>query len=95
MEMAVTTLLQELDKEMADVVEKVGRSLVQVRTGGRGVGAGTIWHPQGLIVTNAHVVGRRSGRRSSTQSLRVTLPDGSARPARLMARDTRRPDGGG
>ena len=88
MALAMSTLLQTLDTEMADVVDKVRRSLVQVSAGERGVGAGTIWHSQGLIVTNAHVVGHRSRRHASTQSLRVTLPDGSVRPARLLARDT-------
>ena len=88
MALAMSTLLQELDTEMADVVDKARRSLVQVSTGGRGVGAGTIWHSQGLIVTNAHVVGRRYRRHASTQSPSVTLPDGSVRPARLLARNT-------
>ena len=50
---------------------------MQITNGRRGSGAGTIWHPDGLILTNAHVVGRRS--------LRVTLPDGQALPARLLA----------
>ncbi len=88
MALAISTLLPELDTEMADVVDKVRRSLVQVSTGGRGVGAGTIWHSQGLIVTNAHVVGRRDRWHASTQPLRVTLPDGSVWPARLLARNT-------
>jgi S1-C subfamily serine protease len=55
---------------------------VQITNGQRGAGAGTIWHADGLIVTNAHVVGRRS--------LRVTLPDGRTLPARLLARDASR-----
>ena len=88
MALAMSTLLQELDTEMADVVDNVRRSLVQVGAGGRGVGAGTIWHSQGLIVTNAHVIGRGYRQHASTQSLSVTLPDGSVRPARLLARNT-------
>ena len=68
--------------ELDEVVVRVRRSLVQVRSGDRGAGAGTIWHPNGLVVTNAHVV--RSRR------LRVTLPDGTTRPARLLAHDTSR-----
>jgi serine protease Do len=85
---ATSTVLEQLNGEMAEVVEKVRRSLVQVSTGRRGVGAGTIWHPEGLIVTNAHVVGRRSRRVPSPPAPRVTLPDGSVRPARLLAWST-------
>lgn len=42
-------------------------------------GAGSIWHSDGLIVTNAHVAGGRA--------LEVTLPDGRELPARLLAHD--------
>ena len=78
----MSALLQQLNVELDEVVVRVRRSLVQVRSGDRGAGAGTIWHPNGLVVTNAHVV--RSRR------LRVTLPDGTTRPARLLAHDTSR-----
>jgi S1-C subfamily serine protease len=62
---------------MSNVAENVRRSLVQISNGRRGSGAGTIWHADGLILTNAHVVGR--------QSLSVTLADGRKLPARLLA----------
>jgi serine protease Do len=62
---------------MAHVVEDVRRSLVQIVNGRRGSGAGTIWHPKGLILTNAHVIGRHS--------LRVRLPAGQSLPARPLA----------
>jgi serine protease Do len=75
----MSTLLQQLNSEMAAVVVGAGRSLVQIRNGGRGAGAGTIWHPDGLIITNAHVASR--------SPLRVTLPDGRNLPARLLAQD--------
>ena len=78
----MSNLLQQFNAEMAGVVEDVRRSLVQIRNGRRGAGAGTIWHPDGLILTNAHVVKRRS--------LQVTLPDGRTMPARLLAHDTDR-----
>ena len=78
----MSDLMRQLNLEMSAVVENVRRSLVQITNGRRGAGAGTIWHPDGLIVTNAHVVGRRS--------LRVTLPDGRTLPARLLARDASR-----
>jgi serine protease Do len=73
----VSELLQELNAEMAAVVEGVRQSLVQVRNGHYGAGAGTIWHPDGLILTNAHVVDRRN--------LQVTLPGARVAPARLLA----------
>ncbi len=75
----MSNLLQQLNLDMSAVVEDVQRSLVKITNGRRGAGAGTVWHPDGLILTNAHVVGRRS--------LRVALPDGRTLPARLMAHD--------
>ena len=73
------TILQRLSGEMADVATGVRRSLVQIRNGRSGAGAGSIWHPDGLIVTNAHVAGSRA--------LRVNLPDGRDLPARVLAHD--------
>ena len=78
----MSTLFQRLNEDLADVAEKAGRSLVHISNGGRGAGAGTIWHPDGLILTNAHVVGKRA--------LTVTLSDGRVLPARVLARDTSR-----
>jgi serine protease Do len=71
-----------LNQETTEVVHAVYRSLVQVRNGRRGIGAGTIWHPQGLIVTNAHVVGRGP--------LKVELTDGRVFPADVLATDMER-----
>jgi serine protease Do len=75
----VSDLLQNWNADMAGVVDRVRRSLVQVRNGRHGAGAGTIWHPDGLILTNAHVVRLRS--------IHVILPDGQTLPARLLAHD--------
>ena len=73
-------MLQQLNVEMAAIAQDVRKSLVQIKNGRRGgAGAGTIWHPDGLILTNAHVVQR--------PSLRVTLPDGRTLPARVLAHD--------
>jgi serine protease Do len=69
--------LQQLDEEMAAVVERTRRSLVEISNGRRGHGAGTIWHPEGLIITNAHVV--------HVHAPQVTLADGRSLPARLLA----------
>ena len=76
------TLLQKLNAELGDVATATRRSLVQVRDGKRGLGSGTIWHPDGLIITNAHVV--------KTRSPQVVLPDGSTQTARLLAHDSNR-----
>lgn len=82
--------LGTIDQELAGVVEQVRRSLVQVSNGAgarasrgmdrpTGSGAGTIWHPDGMILTNAHVVRQRA--------LHVTLRDGRVLPAKLLAHD--------
>jgi serine protease Do len=62
---------------MAGVLDRVHRSLVRVQNGRAGAGAGTIWHQDGLILTNAHVVKHRR--------LQVVLPNGKTLPARLLA----------
>jgi serine protease Do len=48
----------EINSETASIIDTALTGLVQVRNGRRGAGAGTIWHPDGLIVTNAHVASR-------------------------------------
>ena len=79
------TLNDALADEMSALVERVQRSLVVVRVGKHGVGAGVIWRRDGLIVTNQHVAGHHSlfGR----AHLQVTLADGRDFPARLLAQD--------
>jgi serine protease Do len=72
-------LSQAIGADMAAVVENVRRSLVHVQNGRRGSGAGTVWHPQGLVVTNAHVVGRGP--------VKVALTDGRVLPAQILASD--------
>ena len=85
----MTNLLQQFSNDLAELGESVLRSLVQVRNGRRGAGAGTIWHADGLIVTNAHVVdGIMQGRAGAHEPLTVLLPDGRELPARVLARDS-------
>lgn len=74
--------LERLNDALSMVAAHARAALVSIDVDGRGIGAGTIWHPAGLILTNAHVAGRRS--------LFVTLPDGRALPAKLLARDSGR-----
>lgn len=54
------------------MIEDVQRSVVQVRSGGRGIGAGVVWPGDGLVLTNHHVI---SGRRFRG-NVRVALHDG-------------------
>ena len=75
----MSNLIEQLNDEMSGAVEEVRRSLVSIQNG-HGAGAGTIWHPDGLIITNAHVVRVRHG-------LKVTLPDNRTLPARVLAHD--------
>src|SRR5260370_41709935 len=38
------------------MIERIQPSVVQVRRGDRGAGTGVIWHENGSIITNHHVV---------------------------------------
>ena len=74
-----------LADEMSALVKRVQRSLVVVRVGKHGVGAGVIWRRDGLIVTNQHVAGSHNlfGR----ARLLVALADGREFAARVLAHD--------
>jgi serine protease Do len=76
----MASVLQQINQELSQVVQRARQALVHVHNGQRGSGAGTIWHSDGLIITNAHVVG-------SGYPLSVTLQDGTELPARLLAQD--------
>lgn len=75
----MSELLMQLSDEISAVIERIRPSLVEIRNGQGGVGAGTVWHSEGLILTNAHVVGRHR--------LKVALADGRSLPARVLAFD--------
>ena len=86
----MSTLTQSFNVQMSTIIQKVRQSLVQLTNGRHGVGAGTIWHPEGLILTNAHVVdGRRAARgyAAMAAALQVTLWDGRSFPSQLLACD--------
>lgn len=71
--------LQDLNEKQSALVERVQASLVEVSNGREGFGAGVIWHPDGMIVTNAHVIRRHP--------LHIKLRDGRTLDARLVAYD--------
>ena len=65
-----------LSRELADLAERVRGGIVEVRNG-QGGGTGTVVRPDGLIVTNHHVV--------PGEGAQVTTPDGRQFPARVIA----------
>ena len=73
------SILTKINEEMASLVKQTRRSLVRISDGHRTCAAGTVWHTQGLIVTNAHAI---RGRHTE-----VSLRDGRLLPARILAFD--------
>ncbi len=68
-----------LSDDIHELIQTVLLSLVVVRRNRFGEGAGIVWSGDGLILTNAHVVGK--------QVPRVRLQDDSEHEARVLARD--------
>ena len=65
------------------MIEDAQRSVVQVRSRGRGIGAGVIWPGDGLVLTNQQVVAGRRRRRT----VRGALHDGPPSAADVLKRD--------
>ena len=42
----MTTVLQQVNSQMGDLVEKVEHTVVQAPQEWRSAGAGTLWHPE-------------------------------------------------
>jgi serine protease Do len=77
----VTAPLASLSEALAALAGHLRRVTVQVGGRGPGGGSGVIWQPDGVIVTNAHVV---RGPRAT-----VRLADGRRLEAEVIARDPR------
>ena len=82
----MTALLSQLDSDLGELADRLRQSLVQVSVGRNGSGSGVVFAADGLVVTNAHVVSRNSGRRPGRE-LQVALPNGSVTAAGLLAKD--------
>ena len=90
--------LANLSPEIAGLVEGAQQSVVEVRNGNRGAGAGVVQDASGLVLTNAHVVsgdrqgrkgrgGSRRRRQRSAPELTVAMQNGCQFEARLVKSD--------
>src|SRR5512145_3479189 len=80
-----TELLDAYSQAVVGVVEKVSPSVVHVRVRGTrmgqlGSGSGTIIAPDGIVLTNNHVV-------DGVTAIELALNDGRHMPARILGRD--------
>ncbi len=73
-------LLSQFSAELADVVDRVGRSVVRVNARHRLPGSGLVWTADGIVVTADHVVEYEEG-------ITVTGADGREVAAKLLGRD--------
>ncbi len=73
-----SNLSMDLTEAFAGVFESAKRNLVVVQNGRRGAGAGVIWRPGGIVVTNHHVIQRGKPK--------ISLLDGGEFRAKVIAR---------
>ncbi len=70
----------DVSEALIDLAANVRRSIVLVRSGRHGAGSGIIWHSDGTIITNYHVVARHT-------SAHVTLSNDRELRANVLAVD--------
>ena len=71
-----SNLSMDLTEAFAGVFESAKRNLVVVQNGRHGAGAGVIWRPGGIVVTNHHVIQRGKPK--------ISLLDGGEFRAKVM-----------
>jgi S1-C subfamily serine protease len=77
-------LLDAYSATVADAVDRIGPAVCRIErvsdNGAAGQGSGFVIAPDGLIVTNFHVVGE-------ARAVRVDMPDGTSAAGRVLGRD--------
>src|SRR5690349_1601234 len=81
-------LLDAYSRAVISVTERVGPAVVRVETGARngdqqargGLGSGIVISPDGLVLTNSHVVG-------TSKSIRLRSAEGFVTDARILGTD--------
>jgi S1-C subfamily serine protease len=77
-------LLDDYSATVADAVDRVGPAVCRMErvadSRAAGQGSGFVIAPDGLIVTNSHVVG-------DVQAVRIAMPDGTSTGGRVLGRD--------
>jgi serine protease Do len=72
-------LTQAVNHEIEHIAQVIRDTMVRVESNGRRSGAGTVWHPEGLVLTNAHVASRHD--------LYILDAQGRRYPANVLAVD--------
>lgn len=75
-------LLDSYSRAVSGAVDRIGPAVCRIEQGGPrgGHGSGFVVSPDGLIVTNSHVVG-------AAKTVRIAMPDGATAEGRVLGRD--------
>lgn len=80
-----TNIWQQINTSIEDTITNLRESVVQIVTEDGAIGAGTIWHADGLIITNAHVILKDQD--TPRDDLSIVLQDESLHSAEVVGYD--------
>lgn len=83
--MMSNNIWQQINQSMESTIDTLRQSVVQIVTNEGAIGAGTIWHSDGLIITNAHVI--LKDKHTPHDNLSVILPDNNLYTAQVIGFD--------